>query len=404
MICMESLNDIDILNKELYNTKSVFIDEAKLSADFIPENLLFRTDHLRFLVNHFRGLFSQSNMNRGLLLTGAIGSGKTSISKKFGAWAVNSGLKKRLEIKYIHINCRVNKTPFMIWLDIVKSLNSYIPNRGYSANELMNFVREIIVSKKYKLLITLDEIDFCSLDDISDLLYGLTRINDGINNFNHSISLILISRSSDYIKHIDASTKSSLTTANLHLEQYKKIELIGIIKDRAKIALNYNALSNEAIILAAEITAKKGDARQALELIWYAGKSADNEQSDTIFPEHIREAKSNIDPSLLRQTISDLSHSKLLLLVAIARSLIKTKKAYATTGEVKNEYLMTCEEFESIARKHTQMWEYLKEFEKYGIIFLKISGKKIRGNTQLISIQDVSAKDLERAVLRKLQS
>jgi Cdc6-like AAA superfamily ATPase len=65
---------------------------------------------------------------------------------------------------------------------------------------------------------------------------------------------------------------------------------------------------------------------------------------------------------------------------------------------------MTCEEFESIARKHTQMWEYLKEFEKYGIIFLKISGKKIRGNTQLISIQDVSAKDLERAVLRKLQS
>ena len=37
---------------------------------------------------------------------------------------------------------------------------------------------------------------------------------------------------------------------------------------------------------------------------------------------------------------------------------------------------MTCEEFESIARKHTQMWEYLKEFEKYGIIFLKISGKK----------------------------
>ena len=122
MICMESLNDIDILNKELYNTKSVFIDEAKLSADFIPENLLFRTDHLRFLVNHFRGLFSQSNMNRGLLLTGAIGSGKTSISKKFGAWAVNSGLKKKLEIKYIHINCRVNKTPFMIWLDIVKSL------------------------------------------------------------------------------------------------------------------------------------------------------------------------------------------------------------------------------------------------------------------------------------------
>ncbi len=84
-------------------------------------------------------------------------------------------------------------------------------------------------------MITLDEIDFCSLDDISDLLYGLTRINDGINNFNHSISLILISRSSDYIRHIDASTKSSLTTANLHLEQYKKIELIGIIKIEQKL-------------------------------------------------------------------------------------------------------------------------------------------------------------------------
>jgi len=393
---------MDVLDREFSRSNSVFSDEAKLSADYVPDNLLYRTDDLRFLVNHFRGLFSPTGMNRGLILTGPIGSGKTSISKKFGEWSENKGIRSHLNINYIHINCRVNRTPFMVLLAIARHLNPHIPNRGYSANELMEIIRQMMEAKEYRLLIVLDEVDYCGDEDLSDLLYALTRANDGTGIRDHEISLLLISRTLDFIRKLDESTRSSLTTANLKLSRYTKEQLIGIIEDRAKLSLAHGVLTDESIELAAEIASKKGDARQALELIWYAGKAADNEGSEYIHPDHIREAKSNVDPSLLRQSVTDLSKSKMLLLLGIARRLRHSKQAYVTTGEAKEAYQIACEEYRERARKHTQIWEYLKEFEKNGIIVLEISGKNVRGTTQLISVQDATARELEQAVLKRI--
>ena len=63
-----------------------------------------------------------------------------------------------------------------------------------------------------------------------------------------------------------------------------------------------------------------------------------------------------------------------------------------------------CEENGEEARKHTQIWEYLKEFETMGLIVTKKSTYGQRGNTQLISIQDVSALELEKEVLKRLEA
>ncbi|MCH7663068.1 MAG: ORC1-type DNA replication protein [Chloroflexi bacterium] len=392
---------MDFLEEE-FNKPSVFADESKLSSEYVPDNLLFREEQLRMVVRHFRGLFSNTQSTRKLVITGSVGTGKTSIAKKFGYWAENKSIEEKVGLNYVHVNCRRNRTPFMILLAITRELNSHIPTRGYSADELMEMVVELLEAKKTTMLLTLDEIDYTMDRGGADLIYALTRTADDRQDPNHRIALILISRNASFLSELDASTRSSLSPAMMKLEPYSKSQLVKILDDRIKQSFLPGSVSNDAIVLAGEISSIKGDARQALELMWYAGKLADKEGNSRVYPEHVRLAKSSVDPSLLRGVIADMSNHKLSLLLGIAKQLRLTQAAHITTGSAIESYKIICESQKLQPRKHTQIWEYLKEFEKFGVLVTQKSGLGQRGNTLYISIQDVSAAELEMEVEKQL--
>ena len=396
------MNDLDFLDKE-FAKPSVFTDESKLSAEYVPDALLFREEQLKAIVRHFRGLFSAIRSTRRMIITGSVGTGKTSISKKFGYWAQEKGNKEKINIKYIHINCRRNRTPFMILLSITRELNSHVPTRGYSADELMEMIVELLEARGSTMILVLDEIDFAIDRGGNDLLYALTRTADDRQNPGHRVALILISRNMNFLSNLDSSTRSSLSAATMKLEPYTKSQLEKILENRIKQSFIMGSVTWECTQLTAEIAAIRGDARHALELMWYAGKFADKEGSSIIYPEHVRQAKANVEPTLLKQSIDELNKHKLMLLLAIARQLRYNHAAHVTTGNAEEAYLMVCEEYRTSPRKHTQIWEYLKEFEKTGILVTEKSGIGQRGNTQLISIQDASALELEKEVIKRLQ-
>ncbi|MHA2253854.1 MAG: ORC1-type DNA replication protein [Candidatus Kariarchaeaceae archaeon] len=390
--------------EEEFKKPTVFIDESKLSAEYVPNNLLFRGEHLKTIVRHFRGLFSTVRSTRRMIITGSVGTGKTSIAKKFGCWAQKKGNDEKIDIKYIHVNCRRNRTPFMILLAITRELNSHVPTRGYSADELMEMIVELLEARGSTMLLVLDEIDYAINRGGSDLLYALTRTADDRQNPGHRVALVLISRNSNFLSYLDPSTKSSLSAASIVLNPYSKAQLMQILDDRVKQSFIPGSVTKECILLAAEISASKGDARYALELMWYAGKFTDQEGNSIVYPEHVRLAKANVEPSLLKQTIAEMTDHKLMLLLAIARQLRYTHAAHITTGSAEEAYQMVCEEYDQEARKHTQIWEYLKEFERTGVLVAVKSSIGQRGNTQLISIQDVSAFELEKEVIKRLQN
>lgn len=395
------MDDLDFLDAEM-EQPSVFIDEGRLSPEYVPKNLLFRTENLKALARHHRSLFADSQTASKMIITGSVGTGKTSVAKKFGYWAEKKGKESKIPIEYVHINCRRNRTPFMILLAIARSLSSHIPGRGYSSDELMEMIVDILEARGITMLLVLDEIDYALARGSSDLLYALTRSGDEKQDAKHRIVLTLICQSTNFLSYLDPSTKSSLAASIMKLEPYTKNQLVGILEDRIKQSFIPGSVTNEAILLAAEISSGKGDARQALELMWFAGKFADKESSTMIYPEHIRLAKANIEPSILRQVINEITTHRLLLLLGTARQLRYSKAAFITTGIAEEAYQMICEEYSVTARKHTQIWEYLKELESIGMLVTRKSSYGQRGNTLLISIQDVSANELEQEVLKRL--
>lgn len=390
-----TMNSSSIFESEL-TLPSVFKDENKLSIRYIPPELTHRTDELKFLARYFKGIFDRLDDGKNLVIHGPVGSGKTSITKKFGMWA--SERDDTDNIKYIHINCRINRNTFTILLAIARDLNKHIPSRGYSSHELLEMIIDILESKNKSLILVLDEIDFVVKDEVSTLLYSLCRSSDNKRTTKHHISLILIARRLDFLKGLDKSTVSTLGAGTLNLDKYEVNQLKEIFADRINEVFKHGAVTEEAQVLTASIAGRTGDARKGLELLWFAGKYADQESSPLIYPDYIRIAKGNIHPAMIGNNLQGLGFQKLLIYHALARGLLFHKTAFITTGQLIDAYALSCEEFNQEARKHTQIWEYVKELNQLGFIETSLSGIGQRGRTTLLTIEDISAKNLEEAV------
>ena len=115
--------------------------------------------------------------------------------------------------------------------------------------------------------------------------------------------------------------------------------------------------------------------------------------------EHVRAAKGNI--TTLEIKLNDLGLHEKLILMMIARKL-KKGGAYTTTGDVEKLYAVACEEYNMKRRGHTQFWSYIKSLDAYGFIVAKKSGEGIIGNTTVISLPDMPAKDLEEMLAKKM--
>jgi cell division control protein 6 len=146
-----------------------------------------------------------------------------------------------------------------------------------------------------------------------------------------------------------------------------------------------------------DISAPRGDARYALELLWRAGKYADAEAGERILPEHVRKAQLDVSQFPMN-TVQDLPLHERLFLLSVAKVLKRSKSAYVTMGEVEMTYRVLCESNGIEPRKHTQFWEYLQNLKNLGIIYTKISGAGFRGKTTLIGLLNLSVEAVERGL------
>ncbi|TFG05500.1 MAG: hypothetical protein EU536_01995 [Promethearchaeota archaeon] len=345
---------------------TVFRDETKLSIDYTPLELPHREEVIRKLAQLFKTLIENpGGATKKVVITGPSGTGKTAVTKRFGSMIQDFANERGINLHYIHINCRRYKTSFMILIRIIQHFNPNFPKRGFNVAELFHILADEILEKEEAyVLLCLDDADLLLLNDPA-LIYDLTRMRDDSLNSKQRLSFITVAKNNLFKIKLDASISSTFQCSTIHLEKYSNLQLIDILKDRIKETFFDGTVLNQTINLIADFAAEFGDARYALELLWLAGKHADDAKSLQITPEFARQAKGDLDPGIKKEIIRDLNLHQKLILLAITRQLKSTEKAYVIMGDCQRAYQIICEEHGITHRSYTKVWEHVKELADY---------------------------------------
>ena len=382
----------------------MFRNEEVLSLDYVPERLPHREEQLKELFSVFGHLLEKpGSAARRVLITGNVGTGKTVTAKKFGQLIEQQAAARGIKLYYVHVNCRIQRGSFFhVLLKAMKAVEPSFPRRGLAVHELLAALLDALDAHDAYMIITLDDMEALIDRHGSEPFYDLSRVHEERREGPYRLNLICILRDPRKLEKLDAPTRSTLEEYVIHMPDYTKEQLFDILMDRVRLAFYEGAVREEVVEFIAEIAAERGDARYAIELLWRAGRLAEQEGRIEITPEHVRKARALVWP-VEKSVLRALNlHAKIFLL-ALARLFRFTDEPYISMGEAEETYRAVCEELRQEPRKHTQVWKYVQELAKLQLISARPSGPGMRGRTTLIGLSSVPAEELERELTKMLE-
>lgn len=382
---------------------SVFKDQGKLSFDYLPDKMVHREKQTQRLFSLLRPIVDAAASSNAFLY-GPVGTGKTHTAKRFCLDFKKYASESSRAVDWDIVNCRQRMGDDAVLLKLLQHFDAHFPERGFSIAEKMSSLRKQLEKYKLHFIVILDEIDALLKKSGADLIYSFARIAEETTAAKGNISMILISQRPNALEFMDAAALSTFRRSNVvEFPRYDHKELRDILSARVQLAMHPGTVDDDIVDLIADISSEFGDARYAIELLEKAGQLADEENEETVAPEHIRGAKAHVHPTDVQERLGILDASKKLVLLAIARK--SRKKAYITMGDAEEAYALVCEEYDEKPRAHTQFWKYVRDLDALGLIDTKLSGEGVVGKTTLISLPEIPAKvlgdNLERSLKRR---
>jgi len=386
--------------------QSVFKDETKLDINYVPRRLPHREKEHRLLMEFFNFLLQfPERMAQRVIITGEVGTGKTALAQRFGADITSEANKRGVNFRYVHVNCREYRGKlFLILQHALAVFRPTFPRRGYSSEELLGALVQVLDEENAFMVLTLDEFDAFIDQEGSEAVYKLTRLQETRAGKPQRISLISILRDLRSTERLDASAKSTLQRNVISLERYPKDQLVDILNDRVAMAFEPSTVPEDVVDLVAELAvSESGNARFAIELLWRAGKYADAEDVGQVEPECVRKAVSSIIPTIRRSELASLGFHEKMFLLGAARFFKENQKAYASLSEIEKGYAVVCEEFDEQPHSHTQLWKYVQLFSALGILKTEVATTGTRGRSTRVSLPSVPAYELEKELSAALE-
>jgi len=377
----------------------VLLDRAPFSFDWTPPALVGRDSELRELASMFIGMESHGVGGKAVI-TGPVGSGKTVITRRFGE-DLQRLLDGRRKIVLAHVNCRNHPTTSQVLQQIVLSLDSGHPERGFSSGEIVQSIRRNLNAHDSHLLLVLDEVDVLIRREKSDLLYKLLRIDEGQDQ-QGSLSLILVSQDTSMLKLFEAAIISRLGESNvLDLQPYDEPGLVGIARQRYEEACRPGSVGDDILAMIGRFASDSGDARLAIELLEAAVRRAEKAGRGDVLVEDVRPSTlraASVEPS----QVDNLSRHQKLVLLGICRRLKKVDEI--SSGDAQKLYNLVCEEFGARPRSYTTFWKHLKVLETQGLIETRMANASVgRGRTQHITMTNTAPAVLESRIEKEFQ-
>jgi len=390
----------------LSSRRTVFKDETKLDINYVPQQLPHREKEHRLLTEFFSFITRfPDRMSQRVIITGDVGTGKTALVQHFGASIISEANKRAVKLRYVHVNCREYRGSLPpILHNAITIFRPKFPARGYSVDEVLSTLLQVLDEENAFMILTLDEFDSLIGNEGSDAVYKLTRLQEMRQGKSQRLSFIFIMRDLKVLDQLDASSRSTLQRSIINLERYGKSQLVDILTGRVSLAFELGAVEEDVVDLIAELAfTETGNARFGIELLWRAGKYADAQGAGVVEAECVRMAVSNIIPGVRRSELAGLGLHERLFLLAVARYFKENEQAYASLSEVEKTYGVICEEFDEQPNGHSQIWNYAQFLSSMRILKIEVKSSPTRGRSTQVSLLSIPAVELEKELSASLE-
>ncbi|HTT14481.1 MAG TPA: AAA family ATPase [Thermoplasmata archaeon] len=342
----------------------ILVHEETLEPSYVPPRLVHREPELALLGKRYKEALAKG-LAYHFLLHGGVGSGKTALARRLGSDLMRAGRLGQFPVRVAYVNCWRRASDRTVMLDLLRSVDVSLPDRGYSLSEMLDVFEQGIRRNPQHLLVLLDEASALVKQE-TKLVYLLTRSHEVELG---SISLVLIAVE-DLFPYLDAASRSSFgVTHRLALPPYDRAALVDILDARAQLALRAGSYDKDVLDQIARIAAPNGDARFALELLAGAAHAAEDADADTVLPEHVRRAKGSLLPTVAESQLEELSTNELGVLLALTRSL-KRRGTSVPSQKLRAAHAALLDELGGSPMSRTTFWRTLKELERDGLVTL----------------------------------
>lgn len=365
---------------------SLFRNKSVLQSNYSPDTIPHRDEQIESVASILAPAL-RGDRASNLFVFGKTGSGKT-LSVQYVTEKMIERMKEngKDDLKVVYINCKLKKiadTEYRILAELVRELGGEVPSTGLPTQQVYSRFVEIIDAKKQVILLILDEVDQAVKKISDNFIYTLTRLNSELKNA--QITLVGISNSLTFMDYLDPRVRSSLGEEEIVFPPYNALQLQDILKERAGIAFQENALDDGVIAKCAAFAAREhGDARRALDLLRVAGELAERENLKKVGLNHIDSANSKIERDKMLDVIENAPNQFQLVLYAIMSLTGKNESIF--TGDIYNAYQEVCEKTKNEVLTQRRVSDILADFDMLGIITARVISKGRQGRTREIKL------------------
>jgi len=300
-----------------------------------------------------------------LFIYGYPGTGKTALTLDSIARLEEEATKRKVPFASVYINCEENKTDATILSSALKTLHPgrKIPRVGWNRAKLIDEFKEYLNQSDINLLIILDEIDHTLKHSGDDILYMLSRINDFVGS---RVTTIIISNDVNITKYIKPRVSSSFGNNKIIFTPYNADELLGILNDRITYCFK-NGVIGEGLLekIAAAETTKRGDAREALKLLYHCAIVATERKLRNIPLDVFEEAQDRCESEAYTSIVGSLPiHQKILFL-----SILQNLKRVIPSSDIYRNYANYCARYKYKPLTDRMVRNFLIYFSDMGLIY-----------------------------------
>lgn len=377
----DSENPYSTLNSNPYGKSlEVFADESVLKEDWQPEQLPERESELEEIRNALAPATRGVNAHN-LFLYGKTGQGKTvAIDHEVELLQEYADSENDLDLSVIKTSANNQTTSYQLCAHLIKEIRGKTKKpSGIDQQSMFDLLYHEISNLEKTVIIVIDEIDAIGSND--ELLYELPRARKNGHIEEQWVSVIGISNNLQFRDNLSPKVKDSLYDSEIEFAPYNADQLTTILERRAERAFVEGALDGDVIPLCSAFAAQdEGSARQAIRLLYKAGELALNRDEETIFEQHVREARDILERKRIEEGMRSLTTQDQFALLSIV-ALEIDEETPARTRQVFQKYKSIVDRLNGNQLVERRVRDHLQSLGMQGFLLVETRNKGIQGGS-----------------------